>query len=114
MKRASYRHAVSWIAVNDAPGDELDELELAGFISVLLVADVFAVEAERVAGDVLRVRRRIRRKDAVRLEEERGRVAYRQRTYPLACRAAESEAFRRGWHKAAAADGPPAWTFRNG
>jgi len=60
VKRASYREAVQWIASNDAPGDD-DALEVEavrGYISTCLVADLFGVEAERVARDVVRARER--------------------------------------------------------
>lgn len=55
MKRASYREGVKWIAENDEPLDR-DPESIAGLISVLLLADLFGVEPERVAKDVLRAR----------------------------------------------------------
>jgi len=55
-KRASYREAVRWIADNDAPADDEPVDVLAGYTTVLLVADVFGREAEDVARDVWRVR----------------------------------------------------------
>jgi len=57
MKRASYREATRWIALNDSPGDSDDDVE--SLITVLLVADIFGVSTERVARDVLRVRRKM-------------------------------------------------------
>ena len=60
MKRASYRDAVAWIAYNDGEGD-YDARSVAyvqGMISTLLVADLFGVEPERVARDVVRLRSR--------------------------------------------------------
>lgn len=57
MIRASYRAGVRWIAVNDEPA-EYDAEVVAALISVLLLADLFGVEPERVARDVLRERQR--------------------------------------------------------
>lgn len=57
MKRASYRDGVYWIAMNDEPGEE-DQVVIAGFISTLLLADLFGVDPQRVARDVLRLRRK--------------------------------------------------------
>lgn len=57
MKRASYREAVRWIAVNDEPTDT-DSDSIAGYISTLLIADIFDVEPSKVANDVLRERNR--------------------------------------------------------
>ena len=58
MKRASYRHAVEWIAYNDDLGspDSLDLERVSGYISVCIVADLFGVEAEKVVRDVIRKR----------------------------------------------------------
>ena len=58
MKRASYREAVAWIAYNDDPGssDSRDAEAVRGMISVGLVADIFGVDSERVAADVVRIR----------------------------------------------------------
>lgn len=57
MKRASYRDGVDWIACNDEPSDR-DLASVAGFISVILLATIFGVDAERVAADVIRQRKR--------------------------------------------------------
>lgn len=51
-----YATAVEWIAVNDEPM-ELDLEGVQGYISVLLVADVFGKEAEDVAKDVISLRK---------------------------------------------------------
>jgi hypothetical protein len=56
VKRASYRHAVAWIAHEDAPADGADAEAVEGYISVGLVADLFHVSRERVARDVVRYR----------------------------------------------------------
>jgi hypothetical protein len=57
MKRASYREGVLWIALNDEPeAMELEEVER--IITVMFLADLFGVEVERVARDVIRKRQR--------------------------------------------------------
>lgn len=56
MKRASYRHAVDWIALNDSAADGADVNEIDGYPTTLLVADLFDVTTERVARDIARVR----------------------------------------------------------
>jgi hypothetical protein len=59
MKRANYRDAISWIACNDdADGpDALSFEAVRGHASVCLIADLFGVEQERVARDVVRYRK---------------------------------------------------------
>jgi len=57
MKRASYREAVRWIADNDEPSD-LEEQAIAHYVTTLLIADIFAVEPEKVAKDVAKQRRK--------------------------------------------------------
>jgi len=58
MKRASYRFAVWWIAINDGNGEagRLDPNDVQGMISVALVADLFAVDDDKVAEDVVLAR----------------------------------------------------------
>jgi hypothetical protein len=58
MKRANYRDAIAWIACNDDAGgpDALDLKTVQGYSSVFLIADLFGVEQERVARDVVRYR----------------------------------------------------------
>lgn len=62
VKRASYRAAVQWIALNDSAGDDdaLDVESVSGYITTALVADVFGVDATRVGKDVVRARARER------------------------------------------------------
>lgn len=55
---ARYADAVEWIAFNDAAGDEASEEEVAGFVSTLLVADVFNKQPQKVAKDILRFRKK--------------------------------------------------------
>ena len=55
MTRASYRHGVRWIAENDEPeGTDLDEV--SGYISTLLLADLFGKDADIVAADIIKHR----------------------------------------------------------
>lgn len=58
MRRASYKAGVQWIADNDNAGDpeRLDAEDIAGYISTLLLADLFGVMPSRVAGDVVKIR----------------------------------------------------------
>lgn len=52
LKRASYREAVEWIALNDEPSNpDVEEL-----LSVALIADIFGATTERVAADIIRYR----------------------------------------------------------
>lgn len=58
MRRASYREGVAWIAMNDDAGsnDALEESAVQGYISTVLLADLFGVGTDRVARDVVRYR----------------------------------------------------------
>lgn len=58
MKRASYRHAIEWIAHNDSAGDDdaSDPAIVAELVSSALVADIFGIDTERVGRDVVRFR----------------------------------------------------------
>jgi hypothetical protein len=55
MKRASYRHAVEAIALNDEPC-EAEVEAVMGLASVVIIAALFDVSAERLARDVVRYR----------------------------------------------------------
>lgn len=57
-KRASYRHAVEWVAGNDSPGedDALDVEWVSRLVTVCLVADLFGKPDEEVGADVVRFR----------------------------------------------------------
>lgn len=59
-KRASYKFGVGWIALNDDPGshDALDVDSVAGYISTALLADLFGLDPERVARDIVKYRER--------------------------------------------------------
>lgn len=62
MKRASYRDAVKWIALNDNAGEDTPhnayaESNIAGYISTCLVADLFGKQPAAVAHDVMIERR---------------------------------------------------------
>lgn len=58
MKRtAKYLQAVAWVALNDEP-ECLDVGEVSGFVSVALIADLFANgDTDAVARDVVKARR---------------------------------------------------------
>lgn len=60
MKRASYREAVAWVAMNDSGGshDALNPEIVAELITACLVADIFEVEPIRVGQDVVRFRKK--------------------------------------------------------
>ena len=68
-KRASYREGVEWIALNDNAGDDDPEKcgtdgeaqremigNIAGYISTLLLADLFGADPAMVAHDIFRKR----------------------------------------------------------
>jgi hypothetical protein len=59
MKRASYRTAVAWIALNDSGGDidALNEDAAGKLVTSALVADLFGIDDEQVGRDVVRYRR---------------------------------------------------------
>lgn len=65
MKRASYRQGVEYIALNDNDGgsDRLEVDSIAGYISTVLLADLFDVLPERVARDIIRYRLKYSRVD---------------------------------------------------
>lgn len=56
VRAQGYPVAVAWIAENDSAGDKPVAEDIAGFISTLLVADLYGVNAERVAFDVIAYR----------------------------------------------------------
>lgn len=53
--RVNYRYAVAWVALNDEPTCT-DTETIAGFISTLLVADLFGLEPFTVAADIVTYR----------------------------------------------------------
>lgn len=58
LKRASYREAIEYIALNDDPASNVqDPEEISGLISVALVAAIFGADPLRVANDVLKFRK---------------------------------------------------------
>lgn len=50
---ASYARAVEWVALNDNAGDNEGLESVAGYISVVLIADLWNKSAKTVAQDVL-------------------------------------------------------------
>ncbi len=57
MKKPTYQEAVAWIADEDSPGDEGDAEEISGYLTACLVADLFDVTSEKVARDVVALRK---------------------------------------------------------
>jgi hypothetical protein len=66
--RASYRHGLDWIVYNDEPED-LDPENISGYISTLLLADLFGKDPEAVARAIVR-----RRKAAIAQERYEARA----------------------------------------
>jgi hypothetical protein len=56
MKRASYRHGIKWIALNDEP-ECLDPHSVSYQISSMLLCDLFDVDCGRVGHDIVRYRK---------------------------------------------------------
>lgn len=58
MKRPSYRAGIAWIALNDDSGskDCLDLVVVSEYLSVALLADLFAVTCRDVAESVVMYR----------------------------------------------------------
>jgi hypothetical protein len=55
-KRPSLLDAISWIAYEDNPGDGDGVEEIAGYISTILVADLFGLDAKALARRVFLAR----------------------------------------------------------
>ena len=71
-QRPTYRRAVEWIALNDNAGDDdpvkcgrdgnaqaAMRTNIAGYLSTVLVADLFGADADDVAADVFILRRHL-------------------------------------------------------
>lgn len=56
MKRASYRQAIQWIAINDSAGDELTEDDCGSLVSAVMVADLFDVPLCEVGAAIYKAR----------------------------------------------------------
>lgn len=59
-KQASYRDGLEWIALNDEPG-ELDWEPVSGSISTILLADLFGLDPEVTAQQIVDLRKRMLR-----------------------------------------------------
>lgn len=60
VKRASYRDAVDWIAQNDSADEDSEVLEaVSSLVSTCLVADIFEVNREKVASDIIKRRQKL-------------------------------------------------------
>lgn len=59
LKRASYREAIAWIALNDSAGDSdaLDPVRASELVTAALVADLFGADESRVGADIVRYRK---------------------------------------------------------
>lgn len=55
MKRASYKSAIAFIALNDEPTD-MDPESVAGYTTSVLVSEIFDVPTEKVGVDVVKFR----------------------------------------------------------
>lgn len=53
---AKFTDACAWIAYNDSPADGTDAESISGYISTLLVADVFHRSLEEVTRRIIRYR----------------------------------------------------------
>ena len=56
MKRASYKEAVRWIAENDNSGNGDNENQIEEYVTTALIADIFGIDAKKVAKDINRIR----------------------------------------------------------
>jgi hypothetical protein len=58
MKRQGYKFGVAWVAENDnaGNGDSLDDI--AGYVTTLLLADLFGKDSKDVARDIHEYRTR--------------------------------------------------------
>lgn len=58
MKRASYREAIAWIALNDSAADDdaLDPLVAGTLVSSILIAEIFDVNSDKVGADIVKYR----------------------------------------------------------
>lgn len=59
-KRASYREAIEWIALNDGAGDPgwLDEESVSNQVTVCLIADLFDKKQEEIGKAVVTYRKK--------------------------------------------------------
>lgn len=60
VKRASYRDAIEWVALNDSAGDSdaLDPEVAGALVSAVLVSDIFDVPSYKVGADIVHIRRK--------------------------------------------------------
>jgi len=59
MKKQGYKFGVAWIARNDNAGNGDAFADICGYISVLLLADLFGKDENIVAADVLAFRQKL-------------------------------------------------------
>lgn len=60
-QKTKYQKAIDFIALNDNNGSEfaLDQDEIEGYLSVILVSETFDKNVSDIAEDVLKVRRKV-------------------------------------------------------
>jgi hypothetical protein len=60
MKRASYKEAIAWVALNDSGGDDdaLVPEKVQHLITAALVADIFEVPQSKVGEDIVKYRKK--------------------------------------------------------
>ena len=56
MKRQGYKYGVEWIAANDNAGNGDSLEDIAGYVTTLLLADLFGKKPQKVAEDIYRCR----------------------------------------------------------
>ena len=66
MPSSKYLNAVLWVAINDSAGDNEPAEQVADYLTVLLIADVFGSTPRKVADDVIRARAHLARVQAAR------------------------------------------------
>jgi hypothetical protein len=71
MKRASYREAIEWVALNDSAGvaDARQPEIVQDLVSAVLVADIFDVPQSRVGRDIVRCREAIAKQCAKSMKD---------------------------------------------
>jgi hypothetical protein len=67
--RKGYRFGVYWVAMNDEPSD-MDVHNISGYISTLLLADLFDKDPDKVAADILKVRKKNSTEESMSLNEK--------------------------------------------
>lgn len=64
LSKQDYDFGVAWIANNDNPGDKEGVEQVQHYLTVLLLADLWGVDNDKVAADVIQYRKIARADDA--------------------------------------------------